>query len=196
MADTMTPIATLSENGKVKHILSFSLSESVYQHSLLRLEVAYEGMFPDDRKLASEQIGGLIGQQLELDWDSKTYSGEKLFYGIVTGVEHEGMGKTPNRLELVVSSPSILLAGEPYGQVHVEKSVNQIFDTTCKQEQFSRFAPKAKLTGKSAITSALPLSLRVNETSWNYLRRLASSTGNMLYYEGDELVLGPPKKAA
>lgn len=196
MAESLKNVtAQLSEHGAVNHILSLSIGQAVFQHGLLRLEVAYEGLFPDSQKLASEQIGGLIGQTLELDWGSKTYGDEKPFYGIVTGVQHEGLGKTPNRLELEVSAPTTLLSGEAYSQCHVDQSPNDIFSATCEQEQFNRFASKAKLTANSTLTDKLPLSMRVNETSWNYLRRLASSTGNLLYYEGDELVFGPPKKA-
>jgi hypothetical protein len=72
-----------------------------------------------------------------------------------------------------------------------EKSLKNIFEQTLSK--FSKYILTDRVKLDPVHSSEIPYSSQYSESTFNYLKRLSNKYGEWFYYDGINLVLGPPK---
>jgi type VI secretion system secreted protein VgrG len=179
---------SININGKdIVQFTSFTLQQNIFEHHNFTLICPAESI---DGKAGSiftkskEYIGTSINVQI------KTIGGlGKLdFEGVVTQVETAKFSGHAGDLIITGYSPTILLDSGPHCKSWEKKALKNIA-TDC----LSHF-PQNLLNPKIVPTYGETLSYTVQykETAWQFLNRMGATYGDWLYYNGKNLVLGPP----
>jgi len=142
------------------------------------------GFFSENKKL--------IGKKITLVLKSgKNKEDHLTFTALIAQVSFsKNQGLTP---ELVIKAfdPSKILDGPPNTRSFSNMSVEDVFEKVTKPY------PKSDLKiKKSNVRNTLKFDYLVQyqESDYNFLRRIASESGNWLFYNGKELFFGNPQK--
>jgi len=176
---------------EIKDFLNLRIKQNIYGPNefevLCRLDT-----FEDKDGFVLDQSKKFIGSGIVISIDvtkhGKTDSSDGLlFKGLITGVRGEKSGLSHNnRIFITGHSPDILLCDNPGSYSYTSKNLKQIADDVLKS--YPRDVLKS--TVKPQTNDQLDYTVRYNENTYQFLRRLATRYGEWFFYNGTELVFG------
>ncbi|MFT4093784.1 MAG: phage baseplate assembly protein V [Niabella sp.] len=186
--------ATFSINGNTVSVFkTFSLTQNIFDHHHFTLVCpaeaidGKEGLFTNSR----DMIGASFGARIEaISFDTVTApAGGLLFKGIVTGVETSRFTGHHGDVIITGYSPTIMLDTGPHCQSWEKKAVKNIAQDVLKDFPQNLIDPKIKpLYGET-----LAYTVQYKETAWEFLKRLTATYGEWLFWDGQSLIVGPPR---
>src|SRR5690554_6686966 len=94
------------------------------------------------------------------------------------------------RFGIVASgNPTLLLDRGPSMAAYVDYTLGNLVS-----EELEGSGVKVELESKQIFEGILPYAVKYRETSWQFLSRMAALCGEWFYYNGQQLVLGNPKR--
>jgi Rhs element Vgr protein len=173
---------------KLEHFSSLKLSQEIYAHHSFRLECPVETVNENEHTLFNGSKN-LIGAPIRIKVSSVSDQSELLFKGIITQVEAVRHNGHPGNIVVSGYSPTILLDNGPHCRSWERKSLKNLVNDAlekCTDDSFRKaIAPAFKET--------IYYTVQYKETAWQFINRLASTYGEWLFYDGEQLVVGPPK---
>ena len=173
---------------KIEQFSSLKLSQEIYAHHSFRLECPVETVNENEHTLFNGSKN-LIGAPVHIKVSSVSDQSELMFKGIVTQVEAVRHNGHPGNIIVSGFSPTILLDNGPHCRSWERKSlkvlVNDVLEKFTDDWIRKAIAPNYKET--------IYYTVQYKETAWQFIKRLASTYGEWLFYDGEQLVLGPPK---
>lgn len=189
MAQLTQPMFSINGN-PVTQFNSFSLNQSIFDHHRFTLVCPAQaidgkfGMFT----VSQEMIGGTFGARVS----GVGMQGNLLFNGIITSVETARFTGHHGDVIITGYSPTIVLDSGPHAKSWEKKTIKSIAQDVLK------FFPQNLLEPKIAPLYSEPLGYTVQyrETAWEFLQRLTANYGEWLFWDGRNLVIGPPRSEA
>ncbi|WP_443937015.1 phage baseplate assembly protein V [Pedobacter sp. MW01-1-1] len=178
------------DNKKISPVLKVNIKQYIGEHNELVLHFKHEviqevGLFTIDN--AHHLLGRLT--EVSIFDISDPYKNPLENKFIITEVKLVNDGLAEGVLELKGLSPTILLDGAKHFESFASQNLATIINTLCKPMEGMRTYFINTLRSNPVIW----YSSRYNESSWNYLKRLADATGNWIYCNGRGLVFGAAK---
>lgn len=173
---------------KIEQFSSLNLSQGIYAHHFFRLECPVETIDEYEHTLFNRSKN-LIGAPVHIKVTSVPDRSELLFRGVVTQVETVCQNGHPGNIIVSGYSPTIMLENGPHCRSWERQSLKSL--VTSVLDKFpgnwlkNAIAPSYKET--------IHYIVQYKETAWQFINRLAGMFGEWLYYDGQQLVLGPPK---
>jgi type VI secretion system secreted protein VgrG len=134
----------------------------------------------------------LIGKKITLVLRSgKEKKDDLIFTGFIDQIQFsQNQGLTPD-LVIRAFDPSKMLDGQPDTNTFIDMSIEEIVDQVLKP--YSKNDLKLR---KQNVRNSLKFDYLVQykESDYNFLRRIASATGNWFFFNGTEMFLGNPSK--
>jgi Rhs element Vgr protein len=169
---------------KIKQFTSLTLSQAIYAHHSFRLECPI--------KEVDENVGGifkesanLIGLPVHIKVASAAEQSSLFFSGLVTQVEVACNYGQPGNIIIHGMSPTILLENGPHCKSWIRKSVKSMVKEMMKQ--FPVDGLKHHID--PVYTDTIHYTVQYRETAWQFIKRLAATYGEWLFYDGRQLVL-------
>ncbi|MBZ4187941.1 type VI secretion system Vgr family protein [Niabella beijingensis] len=185
MAQLTQPVFSI--NGKpLAQFTSFSLHQTIFDHHRFSLTCPAQtidgkgGIF----SASKDMVGATFGARIA----SIGAKGAVLFNGIVTSVETARF--TGHHGDVIISgySPTIVMDSGPHCKSWEKKAVKNIAQEVLKFFPQNLLEPKIQpLYGET-----LAYTVQYKETAWQFLKRLTSTFGEWLYWDGRNLVVGQP----
>jgi type VI secretion system secreted protein VgrG len=181
---------TITINGKpITKFSSFSLSQGIFDHHFFRLACPAEAI---DGKtgIVFSQSKTWMGKPfiIEINPQDDSSSAEGfVFNGVVTQIQTERFGGSVGQVVISGYSPTIMLESGPHCKTWEKKAVKNIVQDVLKH--FPQDALKSKVN--PTYPETLSYYVQYKETAWQFLRRICSSYGEWLLYNGESLVIGP-----
>jgi len=134
----------------------------------------------------------LIGKKITLVLRSgKEKKDDLIFTGFIDQIQFsQNQGLTPD-LVIRAFDPSKMLDGQPDTNTFINMSIEDIVDQVLKPYSKSDLKLKKQNVRNNQKFEYL---VQYKESDYNFLRRIASETGNWFYFMGTELFLGNPSK--
>jgi type VI secretion system secreted protein VgrG len=173
---------------ELAQVTSFHLSQRIYQHHSFRVICPYEALDgPGSTILHSSKNS--IGSTISIKTEDEQHNIGLNFSGVITQVEG---ARQPGELGNVIISgysATICMENGPHCQSWEEKTVSDIASDIVAK------VPQNLLNAQVNATydEILPYTVQYGETGWEFLCRLCATFGEWLYYDGEKLVIGPPK---
>jgi len=182
---------TIAINGNaINQFTSFSLSQGIFDHHSFRLICPAESI--DGIAGLFNSSKGMMGATLVAGISSVGFNDQELkFSGIITQIETARFGGHHGDVIISGYSPTIVLDNGPHCKSWEKKAVKNIAQDVLKHFPQNLLNPKvAPLYGET-----LAYTVQYKETAWQFLRRICSTYGEWLFYDGSKLVIGPPQGA-
>ena len=175
---------------EIKSFKSLKLSQNVAEHHSLKIVCRKSSVEKKEDELG-EHSKNFIGEQLQLKIETSKLSSDTeqlLFYGIVTKIKIVRSIHTITGDEIIIyaKSPTILTDDGPNYFSIKDKSLKGIISNLLKK--YDQSLLKSKINPQ--LQSSLHYSVQYNESSFEYLKRLASQYGEWFYYNGSYLIFG------
>jgi type VI secretion system secreted protein VgrG len=178
---------------EIRDFVTFRISQSIYEHHEFEVKCRKESFEEPDTFLL-EKSKRFIGQPIiiEIDGYTDSFKSSKpalFFKGLITDIKATKSGLAENdHIVLSGYSPDILLQDNPGCCSFSDSTIRQIADKILGQ------VPKDMLRSqvKPSNTDKHPFTVQYMESRYDFLRRLAVRYGEWFFYDGSELVLGPP----
>lgn len=172
----------------IKQVTSLKLTQGIYAHHSFRLVCPVEAVEEEDGAWIRESKC-LIGAPVHIKVLSEPERSELAFTGVVTQMEATCTNGHPGSMVISGYSPTILLDSGSHCRSWLRKSVRSIVKDVLRQY------PDNILKGRisPAYKETLYYCVQYKETAWQFINRLAGKHGEWLYYDGQQLVVGPPK---
>jgi type VI secretion system secreted protein VgrG len=172
---------------KIRQFSSFSLVQGIYNHHFFSITCPAESI---DGTIGTifNKSKNLMGAKVSVEIESLKAAGKLKFNGIVTKIETERYSGSSGDIVISGFSPTILLDNGPHCKSWEKKAVKNIV-----QDVLSHF-PANDLKPKVApeYGETLAYYVQYKETAWQFLKRICSTFGEWLYYDGQSLIVGPP----
>ena len=185
----MSKVLIEIDGTELEDFLHLKIDQSIYGPH--EFEVAYPMLAFRTDNFVMDESKKYIGSTIAITIDGKepgsdTVKNLLFFKGLIT---HIRTWKPPGEVGQVIFSgysPDILLADKAGSRTYLNKSLKQIAD------EVTGHCPTdiLKLQNKASLTPQLPYVVRYDESSYEFLRRLASRYGQWLFYDGKELIFG------
>ena len=178
---------------QIREVLSLEISQKHGAHNTMVLRF-YQDQVQEEGAMLFDGAERLLGQVAEvIIFDKNGTDGdrrlENLF--VVTGISFDQSAMNEGIIILKAQSPTFLLDGAAHYESFYNQSLAGIARTLCKP--LERF--KSSLKADLPAVKNTGYICRYGESSWNFLKRLGSATGQWLYFNGKELVFGRPEPA-
>ncbi|NLR56923.1 type IV secretion protein Rhs [Chitinophaga polysaccharea] len=180
--------AIFSINGNpVSQFRTFALKQSIFDHHEFELVCPAQtidgvtGIFTSSRDL----IGALFSAHIS----GVGLKGDLAFNGIVTSVETSRLNGEYGDVIIAGYSPTIMLESGPHCKSWENKAVKDIAQDVLKYFPQNVLSPKLQPLSKEN----LEYTVQYKETAWSFLKRLTAENGEWLFWDGQGLVVGPPK---
>ncbi|TWP30852.1 hypothetical protein ETU08_02290 [Apibacter muscae] len=159
------------------------MKQSMCEHSTFRLLCPADA-FETSRDFPLTNSKNLFGKKIYISFKQ---FGETtfIFQGIITQLNWKIEDNNP-QLELIGQSPTILLEQGELCKSYENQTLEQIVTQTCEGLPRDIFELKVKPKYKNKI----PYNVQYQETNFQYLQRLAKRYGELLYWNGEQLVFG------
>jgi len=177
------------DDKEIKNFVNLNLQQSIFGHHSLEIVC--------DRKTAFEKNDGVI-----IDNSAKKLLGGKIsllikvkdnekveFEGIVTGIHASKPDQ--NQLDTITieaAGMDILLDDGAHSRSFEEKTLKAIAEKIISEYNLSTKNIKPERSKES-----LPYTVQFNESSYDFLSRMASKKGEWFYYDGKDIVFGERK---
>lgn len=187
MAQTVETIIEI-DSIKIKQFSSLKLSQELNAHHTFRLVCPVEA-FAQNADNIFTASKSLIGAPLVIHVTSVQERSNLLFSGLVTQVEVASNNGHPGSFIISGFSPTILLDSGPHCKSWIRKSVKSIIKDVLKSVPSPLFSSRIDPVHKETLS----YKVQYKETPWQFINRLANRYGEWLFYDGQQLVLGPPR---
>lgn len=182
LTDTMFSI----DGNPVLQFTSFALNQSIFEHHQFTLICPAQaidglsGIFSSSRDM--------IGSTFAAHISGVGLKGDLTFNGIVTSVETSRVNGQYGEIIISGYSPTIVLDNGPHCKTWEQKPLRDI------AQDVLRFFPQNQLSPKVQPLTKEPYDYMVQykETAWAFLQRLSAENGEWLFWDGRNLILGPP----
>jgi type VI secretion system secreted protein VgrG len=173
----------------IKQFSSLNLSQGIFAHHTFKVVCPAEAVDGRSNELFAVSRN-LIGLPIYIKVKSLQQKASLAFFGVVTKVE--AVRRNGHNGDIVISgySPTILLDNGPHCKTWERKAIKNILQDVLKQ--FPPGLLKHKIAPASRETIAY--TVQYKETAWQFINRLAGAYGEWLYYDGQKLLVGIPKK--
>jgi type VI secretion system secreted protein VgrG len=180
---------TIEINGvKIDQFTTLKLSQGIYAHHSFLLVCPLEAV-EDGEGAIFKESKSLIGAPVHIRVVSESDRSELYFTGLVTQMEATCNNGHPGSVVISGYSPTIILDNNLHCCSWLRKSVRGIV-----KELLELYPDNSlKYSLKPAYKETLYYSVQYKETAWQFMCRLAGKHGEWLFYDGQKLVLGPPK---
>lgn len=177
------------EGRSLRQFSSLSLSQGIFEHHSFRLicpadsiDGAGGEVFSMSKNLVGAPITIQVGK-LGLG------SGSLEFRGLVTRVEAARSSGHNGDIILSGYSPTILLDNGPHCKSWEKKAIKNIAQDTLKHFPQNLLQPQVA----PASGETLAYTVQYKETAWQFLSRLCAIYGEWFFYNGQKLMLAPPR---
>jgi Rhs element Vgr protein len=173
---------------KIEQFSSLRLSQGIYAHHFFRLECPVETVDENEHTLFNGSKD-LMGAPVHIKVTSESDRSEFLFRGIITQIDSVRHNGHPGNIIISGYSPTILLDNGPHCCSWERQSLKSV--VTKVLESFSGDWLKRSVAPN--YNETIHYIVQYKETVWQFINRLAGMVGEWLYYDGQQLVLAPPK---
>jgi Rhs element Vgr protein len=173
---------------KIEQFSSLKLSQGIYAHHFFRLECPVETVDENEHTLFNGSKN-LIGAPVRIKVTSVPDHSELLFKGVITQIDAVRHNGHPGSIIVSGYSPTIVLDNGPHCRSWERQSLKSLANSVL--ESFSADWLKRSIAPNYKET--ISYTVQYKETAWQFINRLAGTYGEWLYYDGQQLVLGPPK---
>jgi type VI secretion system secreted protein VgrG len=178
---------------EVKNFVDLTIRQSIYSHHEFEIRYRKEKFEEPDTfpmEVSKKFIGGNIKVEIEAYSEQLKQSKPALFFkGIITGVRSSKSGMAQNDFVVLYGySPDILLQDNPGSNSFNELTLKQIIEKVLSP--YPKDLIRYKVNPSSA--TKYPYIVQYNESRYDFIRRLAVRYGEWFYYDGSELMFGPP----
>jgi type VI secretion system secreted protein VgrG len=173
---------------KIEQFSSLKLSQGIYAHHFFRLECPAETVNENEYTLFNGSKN-LIGAPVHIKVTSAPDHSELLFRGVITQVDAVRHNGHPGNIIVSGYSPTILLNNGPHCRSWERQSLKKLVSSVL--ENFSGNWLKSIIA--PTYKETIYYTVQYKETAWQFINRLAGTYGEWLYYNGQQLLLGPPK---
>lgn len=181
---------SISVNGNpINQFSSFSLSQGIFEHHTFRLICPAESI--DGIAGAFSSSKDMIGATLTAQIGAVGSEGQLKFSGVVTQIETARFGGHHGDVIIAGYSPTIVLDSGPHCKSWEKKAVKNIAQDVLKHFPQNLLNPKIS----PVYGETLAYIVQYKETAWQFLKRLTSTYGEWLYYDGQKLTIAPPSGA-
>ncbi|WP_207515220.1 type VI secretion system Vgr family protein [Longitalea luteola] len=161
------------------------ISQKIFEHHTFRFVCPTEGRDEQLNRLLKEPQK-LLGAPLHIKVVLTKDSPELLFSGVIMEVEKASNNEHPSNIIIKGYSPTILLDNGRHCQSFERKPIKKIANKILQEYQSAGYSYSVDPSYKETFH----YQVQYNETDWQFLKRLASTWGEWLYYNGQKLVLG------
>lgn len=170
---------------KIEKFFSLKLSQEIYAHHSFRLVCPKEEV--------NKNVGGrfnkledYIGVPIHIKAVSGSKQSALFFSGLITQIEVSCNYGEPEKIIISGFSPTILLEDGLHSKSWIRNSVKGLVTEISKQFP----ADWLKYSIKPDYNNTIYYTVRYKETAWQFIKRLAATYGEWLFYDGEKLVLG------
>lgn len=173
----------------IQQFRSLTLDQSINNHHRFTLICPAEAIDGAEGALFNTS-GAWIGLDIRISITSEAPDGSLLFSGIITQVEtcrHSGHAG-----DVVISggSPTLLLDSGPQCSCWEQRALKSIVTDVLKPYPQNRLHPLIAPSYREAISYMV----QYKESTWQFIKRLAATYGEWLFYNGQQLIIGPPNE--
>lgn len=178
---------------EIKDFVEFKILQSIYSHHEFEVKCRKE-TFEEHDTFLMEKSKRFIGKEIKIEIENYTagFKSSKpafFFKGLITDIRATKSGLSVNdHILLSGFSPDILLQDNPGCNSFQDLNLKQIVDKVLAPypKDMIRYQVKPNNSEKH------PYTVQYNESRYDFLRRLAVRFGEWFFYDGAELMFGPP----
>ncbi|HEX8659685.1 MAG TPA: phage late control D family protein, partial [Hymenobacter sp.] len=192
MAQRFRPVIEVEGLAPIKHCLRLSISQGIFDHHRFEIVVPHQALEgPAAEGFFQQAHHQLCGKRVTISLAPVAARGARpafRFKGLITQLR---LGSADDLAPVYVIegySPTYLLEGSAQRRTFVKQSLAQIGTAVLADYARNRLATQVT----PSYRPLLPYTVQYDETDFAFLKRLAASRGEWLYYTGTDLVLGPP----
>jgi type VI secretion system secreted protein VgrG len=171
----------------VNQFSSLKLDQAIYAHHSFRLVCPVE-TDDGDTALLLKKPEKLMGAPIHIKVTTASRAATALFMGLVTQVETIRNNGHPGDVVISGFSPTILLDNGPHCKSWERESVKSIMNDVLKH-----FPDWLQYRIAPSNNETFYYTVQYKETAWQFIKRLAGTYGEWLFYDGQQLVLGKPQ---
>jgi uncharacterized protein involved in type VI secretion and phage assembly len=172
----------------IRQITSFQLTQSIFDHHYFRLVCPAESI---------DGLGGsvlhasrnLIGGVFQASVTPVEAAGSLQFKGIVMQVEADRFSGHAGNIIISGCSPTIILDSGPHCKSWKKKAVKNIVQDVLKHFPQNLLQPQIA----PIYPETLAYTVQYKQTAWQFLHYLCATYGEWLFYDGEQLHIGPPQ---
>ncbi|MFV0329224.1 MAG: type VI secretion system Vgr family protein [Dysgonomonas sp.] len=170
---------------------SLVLEQSFSEHHTFTVVMDYDRMKHDFMRNPLEHMK-LIGRFLDIEiQQGKDNANAYVFRGIIQDVSHQGSEGKHGYLILSGNSPTIQLERGQRYDIFCDMTLQRVFEEVTAEIVNKK--DRLPCVNSPVYNGQIRFLMQYNESDWAFLRRLASITGETLYYTGMDLVFGTHK---
>lgn len=174
------------EGKSIKQFSSFTLTQSIFDHHTFRIVCPAEAIDGTSGSIFNSSKD-VIGSSIVIQINAMLTQGTLQFSGVITQVEaikHSGHAG-----DVIINgfSPTIILDNGPHCKTWEKKPVKNIALDVLESFPQNLLKPKIAPSFKETLSYIV----QYKETAWQFLSRLSATYGEWLYYDGQQLLLGP-----
>lgn len=173
---------------QIKEILSLDISHFHADHNKLRLRFYHDQIQQEGSLLfdGAEQLLGQVAEVIINDRNSSGSTNELKNIFIVTKISFDHNAMNEGIIILEGMAPTSMLDGAPHYESFYQSNLASIAKTVCKPLE----GMKSKVIANPSLDTNIGYVCRYGESTWNFLKRISSETGQWLYFNGKELIFG------
>ena len=178
-------------SGKECDFSMLRLHQTMYGHHTFDIDINYragknkKAVWNDNPE---EILKELLGADITICL-SETEGASSVFTGIIKRVNVKGRDANQGEVSIHGGSPTLLMTDDYSMNTFVDMDIASIIQDTLSDIGLS-IAHKLNPVNNKEI----PFVYRYKESSYNFLRRLLASCGETFWYDGKQLIAGPPSK--
>ncbi|SFW83311.1 type VI secretion system Vgr family protein [Chitinophaga sancti] len=170
---------------------SFTLTQHIFSHHTFTLVCPSEAIDGQAGLLTKSKdlIGATFEAHISAISTDDSETSPLLFRGVITDVESIRLTGKTEEVMLTGYSPTIILDSGPHCKSWKKKDLKAILNDVIAAFPADQLAPDI-----NPVYADIPgYTVQYKESAWEFLQRMAASYGEWLYWNGSNLVIGPPK---
>ena len=191
--------SVILDGKQLQSISAINLNQGIFTHHNFDVQLPLSSLvnfankeepFPALKKCIGRPLEITIGTATNADRDG--HNDQSVFKGIVTNVNVVGHRWEHAMVNIVGSSPTVLMDGIVDSKAYSQKGIKQIYEACIGKHLSSEIKMEDNLTH----TDNLMFTVQYNESDFDFLKRLCYQYGEWCYYDGSSFCLGlkPSKK--
>lgn len=180
--------AEITIGGKPCDFSTLTLHQTMSSHHWFTIVLNYRAKEKDVWTQTCSDIFRKLNEKVSITITDKQGT-ESTFEGIVQKVDIRGKYSNQGEVVLTGGSPTLLMTDDHHMDSFSNMDVGDIV-----HEVISKLGIEIDAKIDPKLSEELPFVYRYKESSYGFLRRLAVSCGESLYYDGKQLVVGFPEE--
>ncbi len=177
---------------RLTNVRSLMLDQHIDSHHTFEVRTPLDAI-EGERAINFNTSTNFIGKEIKIALKSQSGDAQlNYFKGIVTNVNLSRHGGAASDLIIKGHSSSILLDDGPNCSSHLDKTIKQIVQTTTAQYPVNLI----NIKNSPSPDTMLPFHIQYNESTYNFLSRLANTHGQWFFYNGTDMIFGSPESGA